>query len=118
MLPGIFDYSVIIPYFSRATRSNPSGKPCECHICLVARQSARNVEHRKLGRPSVVHPEESTSAEAGKFHLLCPTCLSPFARGINHSCNTQTLRVNLKRKCESVDERSKDILVGNIIRQK
>ena len=114
LLPEVFDFAKVLPEYTRSTRAAPN-PICNCEICNVARVSL-SFNIRKKGRPG-----KTTSAFASTDRCIvkiCTTCKTPVGRGKSHKCNVSTLRKNLISVCENVDDRTKDILAGKIIKDK
>ena len=96
-LPDFVDYSGMVSF-----RPPRGTKECQCMLCIKApfrgkfgkkrfsgKFGQRKTTKRKHGRPS---NDENANV---KFSKLCPKCLSPIGRGLNHNCSKSTLVSNV-----------------------
>ena len=119
-LPDVFDYSVIVPEYRRATRADQNPN-CNCKICNVGRQFHNNMDVRPKGRPSSRQEAEGCydgKNNIPKISILCTKCLSPYGRGIRHNCSISSTRKTLSALMNNVDFGTQEIIASNVIRRK
>lgn len=115
ILPEVYDFSNILPEYVISTRSVPN-PICNCEMCQVARVTlSSNSSKAKKGRPC---GDSSKSKTSNRVVKLCFDCKTPIGRGLSHKCNVSTLRRNLMDVCDSVDDRTRDIVAGKILTNK
>lgn len=118
-LPAVYNFSQILPEYSRCTRANPNGLTlCNCEICHIARQKLTTIPHRKLGRPPNTSSSKPDSLSPTHIVRLCCSCLSPVGRGLSHKCNVLSLRNNVTSMCLNQDSITKDLVATSIIKEK
>ena len=113
-LPDPYDFDDILPHVRRLRLDE--SRYCECEICNVARTKSKLVSKRKRGRPSSDSSNNQTSMCAAV--KMCLHCKGIIHRGISHRCNLSNLRKNLIDMCESVDERTKEVVAYRVISDK
>ena len=68
----------------KVSRQDVQDGVCRCYICRAGRQ--KFPKKRKLGRPSLKLPDNSSSDKVPKSKVIkiCPTCKQKVGRGIKH----------------------------------